>query len=157
MFLSHKGTLVQERIRDTQSPSSATKVELASLWRHDKIRFLIVGAFNTAFGYCVFAFLYLLLGNRIHYLVVAVVAHAVSVLVSFTSQRQLVFRSRAPWLPEFIRFNLSLLSVFLGGLAALYGLVDGLGTPPLVGQAIVTVGSVVGSYFAHRHFSFRKT
>lgn len=128
---------------------------LGKAWQSGKFRFLAIGAFNTGFGYLAFSALYLLLNRHLHYLLIGALAHAVSVVVAFTGQRRLVFRSHAPWLPEFVRFNLSLLAVFLGGLAGLYFLVEQAGTSPLLGQAIVTAVSVVGSYLAHRHFSFR--
>lgn len=127
-----------------------------AIWQNERFRFLLVGAFNTAFGYAAFALLYLLLGNKLHYILIGVLAHVVATLVAFTGQRHLVFRSDSPWLPEFWRFNLSLLAVLLFGLASLFVLVTLLGLHPLLGQAIVTPLSVLLSYFSHRHYSFRQ-
>lgn len=128
----------------------------SAIWQNERFRFLLVGAFNTAFGYVTFALLYLLLGNRLHYLLIGVLAHAIATLVAFTGQRRLVFRSRRPWLSEFWRFNVSLLTVLLFGLASLFVLVTLLSLHPLLGQAIVTPLSVLLSYFTHRHYSFRQ-
>lgn len=125
-------------------------------WESEKLRFVAVGGFNTCFGYLAFLALYLLLAQHIHYLLIGVLAHAISVFVAFTGQRYLVFRSQAPWLPEFLRFNLSLLTVFSCSLLGLYLLVERAGVTPLIAQAMITVASVVGSYLAHRHFSFRR-
>ena len=45
-------------------------------WRHhEQLRFLVVGAWNTAFGYGVFLTLYLLLQDAMHYLAIAVLAY----------------------------------------------------------------------------------
>lgn len=127
-----------------------------SFWhRNEQARFLLVGAFNTAFGYLVFVLLYLLAGDRLHYLLVAVLAHFLAVAEAFLFHRRLVFRSSGPWLMEFFRYNLSVLGVMLAGLLGLYLLVSGLQLHPLPAQAIVTGLSVIVSYFAHRHFSFR--
>jgi len=128
----------------------------SAIWQNERFRFLLVGAFNTAFGYATFALLYLLLGHWLHYLLIGVLAHAVATLVAFTGQRRLVFRSRLPWLPEFWRFNVSLLSVLLFGLASLFVLVTLLGLHPLLGQGVVTPLSILLSYFTHRHYSFRQ-
>lgn len=128
----------------------------SAIWQNERFRFLLIGAFNTAFGYATFVLLYILLGYRLHYLLIGILAHAIATLVAFTGQRRLVFRSRRPWLPEFFRFNLSLLSVLLFGLASLFVLVTLLGLHPLLGQAILTPLSVLLSYFTHRHYSFRQ-
>lgn len=128
----------------------------ASRWQgNEQVRFLLVGAFNTAFGYLVFVVLYLLAGNRFHYLLVAVLAHFLSVIVAFLGHRLIVFRAAGPWFAQFIRYNLSVLGMMLAGLLGLYVLVELLSLHPLLAQAIVTSLSVAISYFAHRHFSFR--
>jgi putative flippase GtrA len=124
---------------------------------NEQTRFLVVGAFNTGFGYLTFACLYLMLKTWLYYLVIAVLSHALSVIVAFYCHRHLVFRSAAPWFPEFVRYNISLAGVLLGSLAGLYALVSLLGMNPLLGQALVTATAVIVSYFAHRHFSFRRT
>lgn len=123
--------------------------------RNEQTRFLLVGAFNTAFGYLAFVVLYLLAGNRFHYLLLAVLAHFLSVIVAFLGHRLIVFRAAGPWFAQFIRYNLSVLGVMLASLLGLYVLVELLGQHPLLAQAIVTSLSVAISYFAHRHFSFR--
>lgn len=128
----------------------------SAIWQNERFRFLVVGAFNTAFGYAIFALLYILFGHRVHYLLIGILAHAIATLAAFTGQRRLVFRSRRPWRPEFLRFNVSLLSVLLFGLASLFVLVTLLGFNPLLGQGVVTPLSVLLSYFTHRHYSFRQ-
>lgn len=132
------------------------QVFIRTAWRHEKIRFLAVGVFNTVFGYLVFLALYLAFGARCHYLILSSVAHILSVLVAFCGQRTLVFRSAQPWPREFIRYNISLLFSFLTGLLSLYVLVEFAGLTPSVGQAITVVVTVVISYLAHRHFSFKR-
>lgn len=125
-------------------------------WKSEKVRFLTVGLFNTAFGYLAFVSLYLALGSQLHYLLISAIAHAVSVLVAFTGQRALVFRSEQPWPGEFIRYNVSLLFSFTLGLLALYLLVEFAGLTPTIGQAITLVTTVVVSYLAHRYYSFKR-
>lgn len=128
---------------------------LTYVYQDQRARFLIVGAINTAFGYLAFATLYLMLGNVIHYLGISLLAHAVAVCFAFTLQRRVVFRSTAPWPPEFIRYNISVLGVQAGSMALLSLLVSGLGWHPLLAQAAVTACAVVAAYISHRRFSFR--
>ncbi len=127
-----------------------------ALWqRNQQARFLLVGAFNTAFGYLVFVVLFLLAGSRLHYLLVAVLAHFLAVIAAFLCHRRFVFRAEGPWFMQFIRYNLSVLGVMLAGLLGLYLLVSLARLHPLPAQAVVTCLSVVVSYVAHRHFTFR--
>lgn len=126
------------------------------LWDNEKARFLIVGAVNTGIGYLSFATLYLALGTALHYMAIAALAHCVAVSMAFLLQRRLVFRSSAPWRPEFVRYNISVLGVLAASMAGLSLLVSGLGLHPLAAQAAITSGSVLVSYFSHRRFSFRR-
>lgn len=129
---------------------------LQAAWRHEKFRFLVVGVFNTIFGYLVFLALYLAFGTRCHYLMLSAISHAISVLVAFCGQRTLVFHSTQPWPAEFIRYNVSLIFSFLTGLLCLYVLVEFAKLNPGVGQAITVAVSVVISYLTHRHYSFKR-
>jgi len=125
-------------------------------WRlHQTLRFLIVGGYNTAFGYLAFAVLYLAFGHRIHYLVVGLMAHAVAVVNAFVVYRAFVFRSARKWFPEFLRFNLSQLATLGFGMAGLYLLVNFGRMNPLLAQAVVVSASVVLSYALHRFYTFR--
>lgn len=123
----------------------------------EKSRFILVGAINTCLAYVVFALLYLLLRNVLHYLVIATLSHFIAVAISFTSQRRLVFRHQGPLLTTFFRFNVATSLSLLFGLAGMMLLVDGVGLPPLIGQAIVTAVSVVIMYVMHRYYTFRNT
>jgi len=128
-----------------------------TLWHTSaKFRFLLIGAWNTLVGYAVFAGLYLLVGHWIGYLATAVGAHLLAVTQSFVAQRRLVFRSQGVWWKEYCRFHIAHLGSLLVGLALLSLLVELLHLQPLLAQALVTVLSVVLSYFLHQHFTFRK-
>lgn len=134
--------------------------ELGRHWRgNEKLRFLIVGATNTGIGYLTFAMYYLMLGRWVHYIVVALIAHMTSVCAAFLLQKKLVFRSGSPWWPEFRRYNVSLLGILTFNVLTLFLLVTVMCLHPLAGQAVVMVFSIIGSYFAHKQFSFagRKT
>ena len=127
-----------------------------ALWRGEKLRYLIVGGWNTAFGFGSFALIYLLLGHRLHYLAIAVGAHVIAVTQSFLTQRTLVFRSRAAWAPEYLRFHVSLLGLLAAQMVAMPILVELLGFSPPVAHALWLMVAVVSSYVVHRSFSFRR-
>jgi putative flippase GtrA len=124
-------------------------------WRTpQRWRFLLVGAFNTLFGYLVFSGLFLLFGKWVHYLAIGFVSHLIAVSNAFVAYRSLVFPSTDRWQASFIRFNLSQLVSLGFGIAGLYGLVEFGHCRPLLAQAVITALSVLLSYTLHRFFSF---
>jgi putative flippase GtrA len=131
------------------------KIEWQAWWRLPRQwRFLLAGGYNTVFGYCVFTGLFVLAGEKIHYLVIAAIAHVIAVISAFVVHRRLVFRSTAPWQPSFFRFCLSQLAAFILGIIGLYGLVEFGHFNPLLAQAAITVISVALTSTLHRRFSF---
>ncbi len=126
------------------------------LWQNNReVRFLVVGAWNTLFGYLCFYVLYRLAADHLHYLIIAVLAHVVNVIQAYVMQRKLVFRSQAKIAGEFLRFNASLVATFLFNLLAMYLLVEATALSPLIAQAIVILASLILTYVLHSCVSFR--
>lgn len=125
-------------------------------WRlRQQWRFLLVGAFNTLFGYLLFSGLFLLFGKWLHYLIIGVIAHAIAVCNAFIAYRTLVFPSNDRWHASFVRFNLSQLVGLGFGMSGLYALVEFGHMNPLLAQALITTLLVILSYTLHRFFSFQ--
>jgi len=120
------------------------------------LRFALVGVVNSAFSYAVFAGLQVAIGRRVHYLVLLVIAHIVGVLEAYVLQRWLVFQVSGHWWRDLARFW-SVYLVALGvNLVALPLLVEVVHVPVLPAQAIIMVGTALGTFVAHRSFSFRR-
>jgi putative flippase GtrA len=119
------------------------------------VRFLIVGAYNTLFGYVAFVAIYYALGALVHYNIVLVASYIVAVTNSYLLQRRFVFGSKSKMLHEFLRFNL----VNLGGLFVNMGLLTlcmhHLTDNVLLAQAVSTVGTTAFIYLGHMLISFR--
>lgn len=126
-------------------------------WRSsDKLRFLVVGTYNTLFGWGVFALLHLAFADRVHYLWLLVVAHFAAVTNAFVAHRQVTFQAQGSLVSQFLRFNLSYLGALGLGLVALPLGVSMFHAHPLVVSAVLTVLTVGVSYLLHRHFSFSR-
>lgn len=127
----------------------------ATLRAHRTARFLVVGAYNTAFGYVVFLAVYYGIGDHIHYLIVLLVSYLISVTNAYLLQRRFVFSSQGRRLAEFVRFNV----VNLGGMgvnAALLWLAVNHLTPNVaVAQAVALVFTTLFVYAGHSLYSFR--
>lgn len=119
------------------------------------LSFTWVGALNTALAYGVFVALAVVL-EQVHYLVVLALAFMASSVVSFLTQRYLVFKVKKFFCLDFFRFTLSgSVAVALNGLA-LVVLIEGFGFGVLLAQTVATGLSVPVSYFLHRFFSFSR-
>ena len=127
-----------------------------SVVRDERVAFLVVGTANTAIGVFWFAFFHLLLGERLHYLVLLAFAHVASVLCAFVLYRRVVFRVHGHVLRDLARFESVYLAGFGVNLVLLPLLVEGLDLPVLLSQLLVVGLTATMSYVGHKYFSFRR-
>jgi len=127
----------------------------ADLWALREGRYLLVGGFNTLVGYGLGVGLYLTLADRLHILVIGVIANILAISVSFTTYKYLVFRSPGRWLMEYLRSYLVYGGSALVGIMLLWLLVDGLHMPIWLAQGLAMLIMVVASYLGHDRFTFR--
>lgn len=138
----------------------------------EKIRFLVVGAWNTVFSYLLFAALLYLLGPALRglsdssspvlawvgahwYLAVQWLSWIVAVPQSTLTLKYFVFRSRGHMGHEIGRAFFIYLPMQALSSLSLWFFVSIVGMHPLPGQ-FVTIGlSAVLSYLGHKHFTFR--
>lgn len=121
------------------------------------VRYLGVGAVNTAFGYAVFVALQLSLGRIVPYMVVLVITQVIATLESYVTQRRFVFRAVGHFWRDLWRYSLVYSTTFLINLILLPILVSGAGWNVLAAQALIVAGLAIASFFAHRAFSFGRS
>ena len=136
-------------VRQVRSPGD--------LWYRREGRYLLVGAFNTLVGYSLGVGLYLALSPLLHILVIGVIANILAITVSFTTYKQLVFRTQGHWLEEYLRSYVVYGGTAVLGIMLLWLLVDGLGMPIWVAQGIAILLTVIVSYLGHARFTFRRS
>jgi putative flippase GtrA len=122
--------------------------------RREQVLYLVVGGWNTVFGYGIWALLQLILGQHLHYLIVVLIAWPIAVLNAYVGYRLVVFRSRGSILRELPRFSLVYVVTLLINLVLLPIALRVLPFNIYVTQALLTVVVVIGSYLSHRSFSF---
>lgn len=120
-----------------------------------KLRYLIIGGWNTVFGYGVFAGLYFWLEGFIHYLVILSISYVLSITNAYIGYKLFVFKTRGNILREYFRFYLVYGVSFIFNLATLPLFVETLRFNMYVAQAIVTLITILGSYLLHKNFSFK--
>lgn len=141
--------------------SSAPRARWATVHRlleDERVRFVVVGGFNTAFGYGLFIALELLGGARANYFVSLYGAFLLSTTTAFILHRRFTYRRTGTgsiWL-DFVRFQgVYLVSLAINS-AALPLLVEKLHFTPIAAQGVVVLVTTATSYFGHKYFSFRR-
>jgi putative flippase GtrA len=124
------------------------------LRRREQILYLVIGGWNTLFGYAIWALLYYLLHAYLHYLIIQVISWPFAVANAYICYRRFVFRSKGDVWRELPRFSL----VYVVGLAlaliVLPILVRVLPFNLYIVQAMFLAVVVVLTYLAHKYFSF---
>lgn len=130
---------------------------MRALLRDQRIRFLLVGGFNTVLGFGLYWLLLVALGDRpFAYLISLAVSWAISITVAFVLYRTFVFIVRGNVLFDYVRFlSVYAVSIVLNAVG-LTALVQVLQVDPLAAQAVMIVVTTVLSYVGHRWFSFRR-
>lgn len=134
------------------------------LHKHDtKFRFLLVGAWNTIFGYMAFVLLNSLFSHwfsagPLSYMLAMVLGNVVSILNAFIFHKYITFRSPTGGLAmvvELARFSSTYLFTFLLSLLLLPLFVEIVGFSTRTAGALVILACTVISYLGHSRFSFR--
>jgi putative flippase GtrA len=121
----------------------------------EQLQYLAVGAWNTLFGYCVWALLQYLLGDHVNYLVIVVLSYPIAIANAYLGYRYIVFRSHGRVLHEIPRFSAVYLLTMAANLIALPVLLRVLPVNVYVVRALFTIAVVIVSYVGHRFVSFR--
>ncbi len=143
------------------TPSGGRAREMTSralrMANRKEVRYVLVGGWNTLFGWAVFVALQLTVGATIGYMAVLVIAQVVSIINAYLCYRWLVFRVQGSWWLDFFRFSTVYWIVFALNIAALPLMVSALGMNVIVAQTVFVVVTVISSYIAHNRFSFRRS
>ena len=133
-----------------------------SLWQMG--RYLLVGAFNTVFGYSLFAVLNFCLQGlgSYSYMLASLLSNLIAISAAFLGYKWFVFKTKGNYLKEWLRCIAVYSSAMLLTLAGLPILVPLLRhfmvqrpqAAPYLAAAIMAVITVIASFFGHKHISF---
>jgi putative flippase GtrA len=127
-------------------------------------RYLLVGAWNTLFGYGSFAFFTAILSPIVphSYIAASVISSLLNISVSYLGYKWFVFKTKGNYLREWIRC----VGVYSGGI--LFGVLTlpllvviirrntrFVTQAPYIAGALLTAFMVVYSFIGHKKFSFR--
>lgn len=129
-----------------------------------KIRFVVVGVWNTLLGYGVFVLFDVLFSGIFEtrymaYMTANVLSNVIAVLNAYIFHKFVTFRIRTKGrsaIVEFFRFSLTYVGTFLLSILLLPLCVEFIGLNPRLAAAVIILICVIVSYVGHSRFSFRK-
>ena len=130
-------------------------------------RYLLVGAWNTLFGYtCFFLINWALTRTRLPYSYIAasLAANLIAITIAFLGYKWFVFRTKGNYLKEWLRCLVVYSGTMILSVAALPPLVGLIShttryqvQAPYIAGAVAAIFTVISSFFGHKHISFRNS
>lgn len=123
-----------------------------------RVRFLAVGGFNTALGYLLFVLFdhFVFADIPFGYLLSLGASYAIAIGVAFVLYRRIVYKVTGHVIRDFARF-VGVYIVAIGiNASALPLLVEVVGIPAFIAQAIMLIVTTLLSFFGHKNVSFRR-
>lgn len=123
---------------------------IKQIWSIRLVRFLVIGAVNTAFSYVIYALLILI---GLHYSLATLISTILGIIFNFFTTGRIVFRNMDN--RRIIRFILVYALTYLVNVLFLKWLVDGLSMDKLLAGALVTLPVALLSYYLNSIWTFR--
>ncbi len=131
------------------------------------VRYVLVGAWNTLFGYLMYAVLtavFTRITSFYPYIFGSVLSSILSITVSYLGYKWFVFKTHGNYLHEWLRamaVYTTSATITTIALPLLVGLLRHTThfqrAAPYIAGAMVCAASVTMSFFGHKHFSFRRS
>ena len=121
---------------------------------NQKIRYLLVGLYNTFFGYLCFVIIFYNFSSTVSHPLLLGICHLIGTVNNFFSYKTFVFKTKNSSVRNYFKFNLVYIFTFLINLTMFKLLTQVKGWNLYYSQAlIVTVIAVVG-YILNKYYSF---
>lgn len=125
--------------------------KIKSLYKNKKIRFLFVGALNTAVGYGLFS-LFIFLG--LHYIVAQTLSTLIGIAHSYLWNKYFTFGKTARSFKEALRFVSVYAVSYLISLLLQYLMIERAGISAYLAGFVSLVFTTIISYAGHNYYSF---
>ena len=117
----------------------------------EKLRFVLVGGFNTSCSYLLFLLILLVF----RYQITLILSYALGINISIFTMRYFVFRAKGKILPQYIKAGTSYLMIIPTNYLFLYIFTDVLKIEVRLSQALFTIISAITIYYLHKNVNFK--
>jgi len=130
--------------------------DIKNLWFKisDKIRFLLVGGMNFLISYVIYLFWIFILG-RLYYQAALALAWLISSVISFTTQRLLVFQVKRNLFKRYLKCCITWFFSYLINAFFLEVLVQKFQINVYIGQIIANISAAIFTYIMFKIFAFK--
>ena len=127
-----------------------------NFYSNQKIKYLLVGFYNTIFGYFVFISLFYNFSLTVNYSLLLAISHIVSVTNNFFLYRAILFKLKEKILRNYLRFQLVYFYIYIINLILLVFLVNTMSWNIYLSQGLIIIITTILSYFLNKNYSFSK-
>lgn len=120
----------------------------------DKIRFLLIGGFNAGVSYVIYSLICIIIGEESYQLALAA-AWVLSSIVSFTTQRYLVFNVKGNLVKQYLKCCTTWVFSYLINATLLEVFVQKLEINVYLAQIVATLVCAIFTYVLFKTFAFR--
>ena len=129
-----------------------------------KLRFLLVGGFNTVFSYFVLnglnflftLYFYDILSKIAIANIALIVQYVLTINLSFATMRYYVFQSQGKWVHEWLKAWSVYIFIYLINAPTLTFMMKVLGWNTWLAQGVYLIFSTIAIFLLHKYYSFRK-
>lgn len=131
---------------------------LKKIWFNmsDKIRFLIIGAFNAGVSFTIFSLLCFFIGEKFYQIALAG-SWVISSVISFTTQKLLVFNVKGNIIKQYFKCCTTWIISYAINALVLEILVKKLTLNVYISQIIATLICAISTYTLFKTFAFKKS
>ena len=135
------------------------KVKLIMLYRQalssQKIMYLVVGSWNTVFGYFAGLLIYTWIGEIVNVIIIGFIANVFAISMAYVTNKIFVFKTKGNWKKEYIKAWMLYGTTTLIGIGLLWIIVDIFMVPFWIAQALVTIILIITAYIGNLKFTFK--
>lgn len=122
----------------------------------DKIRFLIIGCYNSAFSYIIYALAIIILGAE-HYQICVALQWIISSVFSYVHQKLFVFCTKGHWIEEYFKCCTTWVISYICNAVILEIIIRNFTKNVYLGQFISLGLAAIVTYVLFKHFAFKNT
>lgn len=128
----------------------------AAKFADERVRYILIGVLNTAFGFLLFTGLYFSLNKFLHYVWIYILTQVIAVSFSHLTQRNFVWHTSENYFKELARFAATYIVVSLVNIALLTLAVEVLDFSALISQYVIGLLLILSTFFSQKYWVFKK-